>query len=167
MGALLFLSVGVMNDPHKNAGYTLIELVTVITILGIIAAIAGPRFFDTKPFNERGYADEVATSLRYSQKVAVSSGCSVQFTISTTSYSAAQQAASGNTCNASSSSWTTPVMSIDGRPVAGAPPNNANVTVSATWVFDRFGVVTSGPATLVVGAYTLSINAATGFVVVQ
>jgi len=148
-------------------GYTLIELVVVIIILGVIAAISGPKFFGTKTFSERGYADEVASAMRYAQKVAVATGCNVQLTITAAGYSAAQQPASGNTCNSASASWTTPVMRVDGAPLSGTPPSDANVNTSATIVFNNKGAVISGATNLTVGAYTLVLDAASGFVVVQ
>jgi MSHA pilin protein MshC len=148
-------------------GYTIIELVVVITILGVIAAIAGPRFFNTTPFNQRGYADEVASAIRYAQKIAVGSGCSVQLTINPSGYSAMQQAASGNRCDPASASWTTPVQRLDGTLLAGTPPNDANVNTSGTLVFNNRGAVISGATNFVVGGYTLTLDAATGFVTVQ
>jgi MSHA pilin protein MshC len=152
---------------RRSAGYTIIELVVVITILGVIAAIAGPRFFNTTPFNQRGYADEVASAIRYAQKIAVGSGCSVQLSIDLSGYTAMQQAASGNRCNPASASWTTPVRRLDGALLAGTPPSDANVNTSSTLVFNNRGAVISGATNFIVGGYTLALDAATGFVTVQ
>lgn len=157
----------ITRHASRADGYTIIELVVVITILGVIAAIAGPRFFDTGAFNQRGYADEIASAIRYSQKIAVGSGCSVRLTINATGYSAMQQAASGNRCDTASTSWTTPVRRIDGTLLAGAPPNDANVNTSATMVFNNRGAVVSGASNFTVGNYTLTLDAVTGFVTVQ
>jgi MSHA pilin protein MshC len=148
-------------------GYTLIELVTVITILAVIAAIIGPRFFDTRVFSERGYADEVATAMRYAQKIAVASGCNVRLAVTTTGYSAMQQPSSGNRCDSASSSYTTTVMRVDGTALTGTPPRDANVSGAATLTFDSKGSVISGATNLTVGPYTLVLDATSGFVVVQ
>lgn len=42
-----------------------------IVIVGIIAAVAAPRFFDTNVFQSRGFADQVQATLRYAQKTAI------------------------------------------------------------------------------------------------
>jgi MSHA pilin protein MshC len=55
----------ITHHSSRSAGYTIVELVTVIVILGVLGAIAGPRFFGTRVFSERGYADEVASAMRY------------------------------------------------------------------------------------------------------
>jgi MSHA pilin protein MshC len=150
-----------------SSGYTLIELVVVIMILAIVATIVGPRLFDTRVFSERGYADEVATAMRYSQKIAVASGCNVRLAVTAAGYSAMQQPASGNRCNAASATYTTTVLRPDGTALAGTPPRDANVSGAATLTFDSKGSVISGATNLVVGAYTLVLDATSGFVVVQ
>ena len=61
--------------PRLRAGYTLIELTVVITILGVLSATIAPRFFTQSVFSERGYADELGSALRATQKAAVISGC--------------------------------------------------------------------------------------------
>ena len=58
---------------HAQRGFTLVELVAVLVILGIVAAVAAPRFVDTAVFTERGYADEIAASLRYARRIAIAS----------------------------------------------------------------------------------------------
>lgn len=54
-----------------QSGFTLVELVMTIIIVGVIAAVAVPRFFDNTVFQSRGFADEVMASLRYAQKSAI------------------------------------------------------------------------------------------------
>ena len=148
-------------------GYTLVELVMVIVILAVIAGIAGPRFFGTRVFSERGYADEVASAMRYSQKIAVASGCNVRFAITLAGYNSMQQAASGNRCDSTSGVWSTTVRRPDGAALAGTPPSDANVTATATMIFDGKGTIVSGATNLTIGGYTLSVSAASGFVAVQ
>ncbi|HWZ63451.1 MAG TPA: GspH/FimT family pseudopilin [Steroidobacteraceae bacterium] len=153
--------------PHTMRGFTLIELITCIIVLGLLAALAGPRFFDTQPFNQRGYVDELSAALRYAEGVAVASGCNVQVTVTRAGYSAMQRAAAGNTC-AAAGAYTTQVVRADGSALSGTPPTNANVTAGGTIVFNSSGgVANPPPPSLVVGSFTLSVDPVSGFVTVQ
>lgn len=55
----------------RSDGFTLIELISVIILLGILSAVAVPRFFTPNTFSGRGFADQTAAALRYGQKVAI------------------------------------------------------------------------------------------------
>ncbi len=154
--------------PTGSTGYTLVELIVVVAIAGVLAAVVAPRFFDQSAFAQRGYADELAAALRATQKAAVASGCAARLVLTAGAYAASQQAASGNACNPSDSTWPTPVLGADGTAVAGSAPAGITASPTGTFQFDSQGRLSASPAaSLAVGARTLLLDATTGYVQVQ
>ena len=49
----------------------MVELVTTLVIIGILAAIVMPRFIGNNAFASRGFYDEAQSVVRYAQKTAI------------------------------------------------------------------------------------------------
>lgn len=149
----------------RQVGYTIVELVLVVVILGILGALAGPRFFDNAAIDERAYLDELASTLRYAQKVAVASGCRVRAQIAAGSYALAQQSPQAGHCDPADASFPLAVRLSTGEVMSGSAPGGVTAAPAMTFVYDALGRTNlSTNQTLMVGSRSLTIQANSGLV---
>lgn len=151
-----------------QAAYTMVELIMVIVLIGILSSVAGPRFFSTSEFDNRRFADELASSIRYAQKVAVATGCAVEIRITATAYRLGQQPAAGGHCNSSSTQFPTPVLLPTGQRTEGSAPSGTSIGAPTSIVFSGSGN-TNLPAdvSMMIGSTTLVVRGQSGLVTVQ
>ena len=73
----------------RARGFTLIELIMVMVMLGVLAVFAAPRIFNSDDFYARGFHDETLGLLRYAQKTAIAQRRTVCVTVSNAAPAAA------------------------------------------------------------------------------
>jgi MSHA pilin protein MshC len=59
---------------RPSRGYTMVELIVVLTVMGVLATVAVPRLMDRRALNERGFQDQLLGALRHARKLATTQG---------------------------------------------------------------------------------------------
>ena len=146
----------------------MIELVTVILILGILAAVALPNLSGSSAFQAAAFNEQVRSALRYAQKSAVSHRRLVCATIASATVTL-------NIANANgASSCTGALLGPSGSSTLATSPNSSVISISpaATIYFQPSGIATSDGAGTTVADYSftvtgmtaISVQGATGYV---
>ncbi|PLX83699.1 MAG: hypothetical protein C0618_12305 [Desulfuromonas sp.] len=78
-----------MNSPHSS-GFTLLELILIITLIGILAAVALPKI-DLATYRDDTEANLLLSHLRYAQHRSMVTGGGWNITFGTDSYSLADE----------------------------------------------------------------------------
>jgi MSHA pilin protein MshC len=78
---------GKHGQRSRQRGFTLIELIMVVVMLGVLAVFAAPKILNTSDLNARGFRDETLALLRYAQKAAIGQRRMVCVTFNTSSTS--------------------------------------------------------------------------------
>lgn len=70
-----------MVSRSRLPGFTMVELIVILVLVGILAVSVVPRFFEREVFQARGFYDEALSILRYAHKTAVAQRRSVYFNL--------------------------------------------------------------------------------------
>ncbi len=127
-------------------GFSLVELIVVMIVIGILATIGAGRFFDRGNFDAAAFADQTRAMLRYAQKLAIAQHRSVYVRLDGNSIALCYQ--SGASCPAAAQ-----VLAPSGGN-SGGSSTVANCSGSSAWYCE------GKPANL---AYTLSPSASNNF----
>nr|WP_315398978.1 type II secretion system protein [uncultured Duganella sp.] len=139
----------------SDAGFTIVELVTVIVVIGILGAVAASRFVDNGVFAGRAAADQAKSMIRHAQKLAIAQNGWVFVRVTPGSFAVCSNPARcGNAASLtpapggsnSGSAATRAACVLAGNYVAnwlceGVPANVAvaGTTPAGGFIFDRMG----------------------------
>ncbi|MBI2319723.1 MAG: GspH/FimT family pseudopilin [Betaproteobacteria bacterium] len=155
-GAIPKPRIGARKLDRTPRGFTLVELVMVLIIVGVLAVVALPRLNLGGSFSARGYADQVKARLQYAQELAVAQRRNVCVAVNagagTLTLTKALSSGSGGGCGAS------PVAPAD--VVADLPiPSGVTLSTSSTpIIFDALGQSVDGSGVPLTSDVTITIT---------
>ena len=147
-----------------SKGFTLVEMIVTLIIVALIAAVSGPRFFSLSAFQESGFYDETVSAVRYAQKYAVASGCTVRVQTAASGFTLYRPAAVAN-CN-TPGSYTTILADPSGNATTFTRTAPSGVVLTAAdFTFSASGTASVTPSIAIsVGSKSFTVFGETGFV---
>ena len=147
-------------------GFTLIELVVMILIIGILALTVLPRWRGNSGFEERAFRDELVASLRYAQKSAIAARRTV--CVSFVAGPPAQANFAIAAFGAANCAAGVALIGPNGNPLQVTGRGSVSFTAPpGDIVFDAGGQVPVASAIQVAGldaAWVIAVEAGTGYV---
>lgn len=150
---------------RQQTGFTLIELVMVIVVLGILSTTALPKFFDLSAYQERVFFDDLLNAIRYAQKLATATGCNVQVSISNNQFSIARPAASDRSlCSSTTATDFTQAVIRPGSGESSYQGSQSGISIDAAEFYFTAKGDASASQQIGVGSFQINVVKETGFV---
>ena len=148
-------------ERPEPGGFTMVELIVVIMIVGITAAVVAPRMGLLQGFDEIGYRDQVRATLEYARKSAVAQRRNVRIDLAPTGVTVTVEAA---TPEGEGTPGTYVALSLpgSGSNSIAAPANVSLPGATTTLTFDALG--RTADTSYVVGSTTITIVGESGHV---
>ena len=138
----------------------------ILMILGIISVSVLPKFAQQSSFSEKVFFDDTVNAVRYAQKLAVATGCSVQIAIVANSYTITRQGTASSTAcpGGVTFSLAVPHPGSGGSSYTGSEPGISLTSTASVFYFSALGAASTNVTLTVNGVRTINVVAATGFV---
>jgi MSHA pilin protein MshC len=157
----------VRHAASRNAGFTTVELITVMVLLAIVSAIAVPRMMRIGDFNDPGFGDEAGATLRYARKLAVANRRAICVSIASDGITLTMDPRTPESYSSvACTTPATPIISIPGSHCAAnkvCPPSSVALAATpSVFVYLPSGE-TSADVSVTAGTKTIAINKTTGY----
>ena len=137
----------------------------MLSIIGILAAVAVPRMADNRVFVMRGFALEVASLARLASGATQATGCATELSLSSSTLTLMQQPLQAGHCNAASNAFNVPLALPGGGTALLAVPAAVTVRRTVRWRFQPDGSVTvSGASRINIGSSRIDVDATSGHI---
>lgn len=154
---------------NTSAGFTLVEAIVILSLIGIIAAVSAPRFLALSDMQDIRSHRQAINDLRFAQNRAANSGCPVQVDFGTNGYLLTQQ----TSCRTGAFTLDIPDPATGQIPFQSSLPEG--VSISSTLdplIFDARGRITNASgsiseATILVGTRAIEAIGESGLIRAQ
>lgn len=149
-------------DTVRQRGFTLVELVVTMVVIGILAIAVIPRMDLLRGFDEIGFRDQFRATLEYARKSAVAQRRNVRVNIAGGVVTLTIDTDIPEGVGAGSYGRSLTLPGSNGNTISA--PAGVTLAPDATLTFDPLGRPSAGASFSVTGGGNITVEAETGYV---